>query len=79
MGWGLVPDADARGGYRNGWLQGVEFYVVNTDAQALENSQAENKVQVGVEMTRGLGASVATTLESNVLFTELTSSRQLHP
>lgn len=39
----------------NKGLQGVEFYAVNTDAQALENSQAENKVQVGMEMTRGLG------------------------
>ncbi|KAK9823837.1 hypothetical protein WJX72_005852 [[Myrmecia] bisecta] len=36
-------------------LQGVEFWAVNTDAQALENSQAMNKVQMGAELTRGLG------------------------
>lgn len=37
------------------WLQGVEFWAVNTDAQALENSLAMNKVQLGSELTRGLG------------------------
>ncbi|CAD7700400.1 unnamed protein product [Ostreobium quekettii] len=37
-------------------LQGVEFHVVNTDAQAIENSLAEHKLQIGMEMTRGLGA-----------------------
>ena len=36
-------------------LQGVEFWAVNTDAQALENSLAANKVQMGSELTRGLG------------------------
>ena len=36
-------------------MQGVEFWAVNTDAQALENSQAMNKVQMGTELTRGLG------------------------
>lgn len=36
-------------------LQGVEFWAVNTDAQALENSLAMNKVQMGSELTRGLG------------------------
>ena len=35
--------------------QGVEFWAVNTDAQALENSLAMNKVQMGSELTRGLG------------------------
>ena len=36
-------------------FQGVEFWAVNTDAQALENSLAANKVQMGSELTRGLG------------------------
>jgi cell division protein FtsZ len=39
--------------------QGVEFWAANTDAQALENSQAMNKVQMGSELTRGLGARPA--------------------
>jgi hypothetical protein len=35
--------------------QGVEFWAVNTDAQALANHAALNKVQIGTELTRGLG------------------------
>lgn len=37
-------------------LQGVKFIVANTDAQALETSKAELKIQLGVELTQGLGA-----------------------
>jgi hypothetical protein len=36
-------------------LQGVEFWAVNTDAQALENTLSSNKLQLGGELTRGLG------------------------
>ena len=37
-------------------LDGVEFVVANTDAQALSMSQAERVVQMGVQVTEGLGA-----------------------
>jgi cell division protein FtsZ len=37
-------------------LEGCEFLVCNTDAQALENSLCENKLQLGVNVTGGLGA-----------------------
>ncbi len=37
-------------------LEGVEFVAANTDAQALANSLAENKIQLGVKTTKGLGA-----------------------
>lgn len=37
-------------------LRGVEFYVVNTDAQALLYSQAENRIRIGDKITKGLGA-----------------------
>ncbi len=37
-------------------LVGCEFLVCNTDAQALENSLAEQKIQLGPNVTRGLGA-----------------------
>lgn len=37
-------------------LGGVEFIAVNTDAQALINSRADNRIQIGVNLTRGLGA-----------------------
>lgn len=37
-------------------IQGVEFIAVNTDAQALKLSKAQEKVQIGVKRTKGLGA-----------------------
>ena len=37
-------------------LDGVEFVVANTDAQALSTSSAETRVQLGVHLTEGLGA-----------------------
>ncbi|MCJ9429468.1 cell division protein FtsZ [Kordiimonas marina] len=37
-------------------LQGVDFVVANTDAQALANAAADNRIQLGVEITQGLGA-----------------------
>lgn len=37
-------------------VQGVEFIAVNTDAQALNLSSAEVKLQIGAKLTRGLGA-----------------------
>ncbi|URE20591.1 Cell division protein ftsZ [Musa troglodytarum] len=36
-------------------LQGVEFYAINTDSQALLHSQAKNPLQIGEVLTRGLG------------------------
>src|SRR5258708_2865688 len=37
-------------------LEGVEFVVCNTDAQALNGSLAERRVQLGISITQGLGA-----------------------
>ena len=37
-------------------LDGVEFYVMNTDAQALDASKVPNKVQIGMKITNGLGS-----------------------
>lgn len=37
-------------------LQGVDFIVANTDAQALANAHADNRIQLGIEITQGLGA-----------------------
>ena len=37
-------------------LEGVEFVVANTDAQALAQSRAEARIQMGVKATQGLGA-----------------------
>ena len=37
-------------------LEGVEFVVANTDAQALQQNAAQSRVQLGVKVTEGLGA-----------------------
>jgi cell division protein FtsZ len=39
-----------------GGLTGVEFVVANTDKQALASNKAEGKIQLGQELTKGLGA-----------------------
>ncbi|MGC1506656.1 MAG: cell division protein FtsZ [Sulfitobacter sp.] len=37
-------------------LDGVDFVVANTDAQALQQAKSENRVQLGIKVTEGLGA-----------------------
>lgn len=37
-------------------IKGVDFIVCNTDSQALQNSPVPNKIQLGVNLTEGLGA-----------------------
>ena len=37
-------------------INGVDFVICNTDAQALQNSPVPNKIQLGVSLTEGLGA-----------------------
>ncbi|MCA1742917.1 MAG: cell division protein FtsZ [Desulfonatronovibrio sp.] len=37
-------------------MKGVTFIVANTDVQALKNSRAEHKIQLGEKLTKGLGA-----------------------
>ena len=37
-------------------VQGVEFIAINTDAQALDMCKADLKIQIGIKLTRGLGA-----------------------
>jgi len=41
--------------FRQG-IEGVEFYVCNTDAQALLDSPVPNRIQLGLQLTEGLGA-----------------------
>lgn len=41
--------------FRQG-IRGVEFFVANTDIQALEMSPVPNKIQIGINSTKGLGA-----------------------
>ena len=37
-------------------IKGVDFVICNTDAQALNNSGVPNKIQLGIDLTEGLGA-----------------------
>ncbi|WP_309665203.1 cell division protein FtsZ [Tabrizicola sp.] len=43
-------------------LEGVEFVVANTDAQALQQSRAHARIQIGVKVTEGLGAGARPTV-----------------
>jgi cell division protein FtsZ len=43
-------------------LQGVEFVVANTDAQALQQSRASRRIQMGIKVTEGLGAGARPTV-----------------
>ncbi|MDQ2065032.1 cell division protein FtsZ [Xinfangfangia sp. CPCC 101601] len=43
-------------------LDGCEFVVANTDAQALQQSKAEARIQMGVKVTEGLGAGARPTV-----------------
>ena len=37
-------------------MEGVEFIAINTDAQDLDSNPAETKIQIGKDLTKGLGA-----------------------
>ena len=41
-------------------LSGVDFIAINTDAQDLDNNKAPTKIQIGKELTRGLGTGANT-------------------
>jgi cell division protein FtsZ len=42
----------------NSKVRGVEFVVINTDAQDLHNSQAKRKIHIGKNLTKGLGTGM---------------------
>ena len=46
-------------------IKGVEFIAVNTDAQALHYSKAQNKIHIGGDSTRGLGAGADPSVGEN--------------
>lgn len=46
-------------------VNGVEFIVVNTDAQALHHSKAQTKIHIGKDTTRGLGAGADPSVGQN--------------
>jgi cell division protein FtsZ len=60
---------------RSGFL-GVEFITVNTDAQALGNSEADIKIQIGRKLTRGLGAGADPEIGRKALEEDPESTRE---
>ena len=46
-------------------MQGVDFIAINTDAQDLENNPAEHKIQIGKNLTKGLGAGANSDVGKN--------------
>jgi cell division protein FtsZ len=46
-------------------VEGVEFIVINTDAQALHHSKAQIKIHIGKDTTRGLGAGADPSVGQN--------------
>ena len=48
-------------------MQGVDFIALNTDAQDLENNPAEHKIQIGKNLTKGLGAGANSNVGKNAV------------
>ncbi|MCS5652534.1 MAG: cell division protein FtsZ [Candidatus Marinimicrobia bacterium] len=48
-------------------MQGVDFIAINTDAQDLDNSPAEHKIQIGKNLTKGLGAGANASVGKNAV------------
>ena len=48
-------------------MQGVDFIAINTDAQDLENNPAEHKIQIGKNLTKGLGAGANSNVGKNAV------------
>jgi len=46
-------------------MAGVDFIAINTDAQDLENNPAEHKIQIGKNLTKGLGAGANSNVGKN--------------
>ena len=58
-------------------IKGVDYVVCNTDAQALENSSVPNKVQLGVNLTEGMGAGADPTVGEQAAIENLSELREM--
>ena len=58
-------------------IKGVDFVICNTDAQALENSAIPNKIQLGADLTSGLGAGANPEVGENAAKESLTEIQQM--
>ncbi len=62
--------------FRQG-IKGVDFVICNTDAQALQNSGVPNKIQLGVNLTEGLGAGANPEIGEQAAIESLDEIKQL--
>ncbi len=58
-------------------MSGVDFFVINTDAQDLENNVAEHKIQIGKNLTKGLGAGAQSTIGQQAMDTDREAVKSL--
>ena len=58
-------------------VDGVEFIVINTDAQALHHSNAQKKIHIGKDATRGLGAGADPSVGERAATMNRASSRRV--
>ena len=58
-------------------IKGVDYVVCNTDAQALDNSLVPNKVQLGVNLTEGMGAGADPTVGEQAAIENLSELREM--
>jgi cell division protein FtsZ len=58
-------------------IRGVEFIIANTDLQTLEKSECPGKIQIGGELTRGLGAGSNPTIGRNAAEESETNIREM--
>jgi cell division protein FtsZ len=58
-------------------IEGVDFYVCNTDQQALDNSPVENKIQIGINLTQGRGAGSKAEVGHDAVLENLDEIREI--
>ncbi len=58
-------------------IKGVDFVICNTDAQALESSSVPNKIQLGVDLTSGLGAGANPEVGASAANESITEIQQM--
>lgn len=58
-------------------IKGVDYVVCNTDSQALKNSPVPNKIQLGVNLTEGMGAGANPSIGEQAAIENLTELRDM--
>ncbi|MFC2101921.1 cell division protein FtsZ [Bacteroidota bacterium] len=61
----------------NQGIKGVDFFICNTDAQAMESSPVTTKIQLGSSLTSGLGAGAVPSVGRNAALEDAESIRQV--